>query len=88
MAKLFPMLVGAALLVAGSVQAQTACEQCGTAPPPPPPSVTFEQFVCRVKGNAGVGNGGDQRSSELKDCDPGKSGAHNQAWKNINKPRN
>ena len=81
------ILAGAAMLASTGLLAQT-CEQCGTMPPPPPPPPeTFDQFVCRVKGNAGVGNGGDQRPSELNDCDPGKSGQHNQAWKNIDKPR-
>lgn len=83
------ILAGAALLASTGVFAQTTCEQCGTAPPPPPPppQETYEQFICRVKGNAGVGNGGDQRPSELRDCDPGRSGQHNQAWKNIDRPR-
>ena len=83
MNKTLASLVGAALLsgMGTFAQAQT-CDQCGTLPPPPPPT------VCKVKGNAGVGNGADGRKSELNDCDPGKSGLHNQAWKNSDKPRN
>ena len=79
----FTLLLGASVLIGGAASAQTICEQCGTLPPPPPPPVT-----CSVKGNAGVGNGGEQLSNvEYQDCDPGKSGLHNQAWKNIDKPR-
>ena len=74
--------VGAAVLASMTSVAQAqVCEQCGTPPPPPP------TFVCKVKGNAGVGNGAEGRSPERNDCDPGNSGAHNQAWKNADKPR-
>lgn len=85
--KSLALIAGGALFASTSVFAQTVCEQCGSSGPPPPPSQeNFGQFICRVKGNAGIGNGGDQRATEVKDCDPGKSGLHNQAWKNIDKP--
>ena len=84
MKRTFGLLAGAALLSATTSFAQAqVCEQCGTVPPPPPPT----SFVCKVKGNAGVGNGADGRPTEVGDCDPGRSGSHNQAWKNIDKPR-
>ena len=43
--------------------------------PPPPRHV-----------NSGVGNGAEGGSTEKRDLDPGKSGAHNQAGKNFAKP--
>ena len=49
------------------------------------PGPIMDPFVCRVKGNAGSGNKGEGRGNELNDCDPGRSGLHNQAWKNIDK---
>ena len=70
------LLLGTSLLIGTAASAQTACEQCGERPPP---------FVCKVKGNAGIGNGGDQRTTEFQDCDPGRSGEHNRAWKNMDK---
>lgn len=54
---------------------------CGCTPPPP----TKGQHV-----NAGVGNGGESLPGSYKevgDRDPGRSGAHNQAFKNSDKPR-
>ena len=85
MNKTLSCLVGIAMLSAMSTVAQAqTCDQCGTVPPPPPPPTTY---ICKVKGNAGVGNGAEGRSPELGDCDPGKSGLHNQAWKNSDKPK-
>ena len=83
MNKTLASLAGAACLAAASTfaQAQT-CDQCGTLPPPPPTE------TCKVKGNAGIGNKGEGKGTELNDCDPGKSGLHNQAWKNADKPHN
>jgi hypothetical protein len=72
------------LLASMGTFAQAQCDQCGTLPPPPP---VADPFVCKVKSNAGVGNGAEGRGSELSDCDPGKSGLHNQAAKNADKPK-
>ena len=84
MNKILTLFLGMTLLAFMGTFAQAQCDQCGTLPPPPP---VAEPFVCKVKGNAGVGNGAEGRSPELGDCDPGNSGAHNQAWKNADKPR-
>jgi hypothetical protein len=73
-------LIAAALLSSTGAFAQTVCEQCGPLPPPPAP------VTCSGKSNAGVGNGGDGARTELNDCDPGKSGLHNQAAKNADRP--
>jgi hypothetical protein len=82
MNKILTLTLGMTLLASMGTFAQADCEQCGTLPPPPPP------VSCTIRGNAGVGNGGDQIArTEYKDCDPGNSGAHNQAWKNADKPR-
>ena len=43
-------------------------------------------ITCTMKGNAGGGNKGDGFASELNDCDPGNSGAHNNAYK-ADKPK-
>ena len=55
---------------------------CGcTAPPPTAPT---------KKLNSGVGNGGEPLAGSYKevgDRDPGRSGAHNQAYRNSDKPR-
>ena len=101
MNKTLASLMGAAVLSAMSTVALAqVCEQCGSAPPPPPPPppppmttpgdvVTpggdNNPFVCRVKGNAGIGNKGEGMRTERDDCDPGNSGAHNQAWRNADK---
>jgi hypothetical protein len=83
MNRIIPALVSAAILsVMSTVSQAQVCEQCGALPPPPPVS-----DKCKVKGNAGVGNGPDGRPTEIGDCDPGRSGLHNQAWRNIDKPR-
>ena len=85
-------LVGAAILsVVGTVAQAQVCEQCGGAPPPPPPPPVIVPtvptppvqvvIVCTMKGNAGIGNKGEGFGSELNDCDPGKSGLHNNAYK-------
>jgi hypothetical protein len=42
--------------------------------------------VCRIKGNAGVGNGPEGYRIEAGDCDPAMSALHNQAYKNADKP--
>jgi hypothetical protein len=73
-------LLAAAILTSTAAVAQTTCEQCGTLPPPPPP------VTCKMKSNAGVGNGAEGISPELGDCDPGRSPLHNQAARNIDKP--
>lgn len=57
---------------------------CGCTPPPPTTSTK--------KPNSGVGNGGEPVAGvpsykEVGDRDPGRSGAHNQAFKNSDKPR-
>ena len=97
MNKILVPLAGAAILAVMSMSAQAqTCEQCGTLPPPPPPTTgkppvpgpIMDPFVCRVRGNAGIGNKGEGRGTELNDCDPGRSGLHNQAWKNMDKHNN
>ena len=81
MTKSLVTLMAAAILSSTTAVAQTVCEQCGTLPPPPAP------VMCSGKSNAGVGNGADGARTELGDCDPGKSGLHNQAAKNVDKPQ-
>ena len=81
MTKSLAALVAAAILSITGAVAQTTCEQCGPLPPPPVP------VTCNMKSNAGVGNGADGAATELGDCDPGKSGLHNQAAKNADKPQ-
>jgi hypothetical protein len=73
-------LTGAAILTSASALAQTTpCTECGGTPPP--------TVVCRIKGNAGVGNGPEMYKFEAGDCDPGNSALHNQAYKNADKPK-
>ena len=79
MTKSLVTLMAVAILSSTSAVAQTVCEQCGSLPPPPPP------VTCNGKSNAGIGNGGDGARTEVGDCDPGKSGLHNHAAKNVGK---
>lgn len=51
---------------------------CGCGPSPKP---------AKVKVNSGVGNGSEYGPTEAYDRDPGNSGAHNQAGKNVGKPQ-
>jgi hypothetical protein len=61
--------------------AQTTCPECGNMPPP--------TIVCRGgKSDAGIGNGSERFKSEAGDCDPGRSGLHNQAGRNADKRAN
>ena len=85
MKKTLLSLGAAAVISAMSAVAQAdTCEQCGGGPPPPPPTLD-----CRgIKSNSGIGNRGEGRGNETRDCDPGNSCAHNQAWKNAGRPRN
>ena len=56
---------------------------CGCVPTPPSPGKAKHV-------NAGVSNGGEPLPGSYKevgDRDPGNSGAHNQAYKNSDKPR-
>jgi hypothetical protein len=73
-----------AFAVAGSATAalaQATCTECGNTPPP--------TIVCRDgKFNAGIGNGPERFRSEAGDCDPGRSGLHNQAGRNMDKKAN
>jgi hypothetical protein len=55
--------------------------------PSVPATPTRVGITCHMKGNAGIGNKGDGFDSELNDCDPGKSGLHNNAYK-ADKPKN
>jgi hypothetical protein len=64
---------------ATAVLAQTTCTECGNTPPP--------TIVCRGKSDAGIGNGPERFRSEQGDCDPGRSGLHNQAGRNADKVR-
>jgi hypothetical protein len=73
-------LVGAAILSSASAFAQTTCTECGNTPPP--------TVICYGKSNAGVGNGPELYKNENGDCDPGNAYIHNQAFKNMDKPRN
>lgn len=50
---------------------------CGCMPAPKP---------VKVKSNSGVGNGSEGGPTEAWDRDPGRSGAHNSAGKNVGKP--
>jgi hypothetical protein len=65
-------VVSAALMSAPA----SAWESCGCAPAP------------KGKVNSGVGNGYERfGTSERNDADPGRSGAHNAAGKNSEKPQ-
>ena len=71
------MLFGTAAFAGGS------SKDCGCVPPPPTQGKA-------KKPNSGVGNGGEPLAGSYKevgDRDPGRSGAHNQAFKNSDKPR-
>lgn len=69
----------ASVLSSASALAQTTCTECGGTPPP--------TIVCRIKSNAGIGNGPEGYRTELGDCDPGMSYLYNQAAKNADKQR-
>ncbi len=55
--------------------------------PTVPTTPTRVGITCNMKGNAGIGNKGDGFATELNDCDPGKSGLHNNAYKS-DRPKN
>ncbi len=79
----FTAAVVAAAIIASTTAAlaQTTCTECGNTPPP--------TIVCRDgKFNAGIGNGPERFRSEAGDCDPGRSGLHNQAGRNVEKRAN
>ena len=73
-------LAAAAVSALLTASMSTSALACGCVPPPPP---------SKVKANSGVGNGGEPRgvTGELNDRDPGRSGTHNQAFKNQDKPQ-
>ena len=71
-------VAAAAVLTSTGAFAQTSNEGGNI-----PPTVV----ICYGKTNAGVGNNAELGRTELRDCDPGKSGLHNQAGKNSDKPQ-
>ena len=80
--KPFAIAITLVTLVSTAALAGGSSKDCGCVPPP---SHTKAKHP-----NAGVGNGGEPLPGsykELNDRDPGRSGAHNQAFKNSDKPR-
>lgn len=78
--KSFALAVATAALMSTAGWSTSASASCGCPPAP----------HTKAKSNAGVGNGGEPRTGSYKewnDRDPGRSGAHNQAAKNSDKPR-
>lgn len=79
------MKFGIAIFAAAAILSSAALaggHSCGCTAPPPTTSTK--------KPNSGVGNGGEGLPGsyrEVGDRDPGRSGAHNQAFKNSDKPR-
>lgn len=68
-------VLASALSTTGALAWSTSDCGCGPAPKP-----------VKMKSNSGVGNGSEGGPTEAWDRDPGNSGAHNQAGKNVGKP--